>query len=62
MTEQEISIIDRYSTRAGLMFTVRDHNHYRIGQTVRYKGERYTITDISINENLNLTALSVIRK
>lgn len=62
MTEQEISIIDRYNTRTGLMFTVRDDNHYQVGQTVRYKGERYTIIKISINTSLNLTALNVIRK
>ena len=62
MTEQEITILDRFSTSSGLMFTVRDSNHYRVGQTVRYKGVSYTITAVSLNSSLNLTALSVTRK
>ena len=62
MPEKEISVLDRFRTSSGLIFAVRDHNRYRIGQTVRYNGVRYTITGINTNTNLNLTGLTVIRK
>ena len=61
MPEREITVLDRFSTSAGLTFAVRDGHHYQVGQTVRYRGVRYTITEISTNSSLNLTALRVIR-
>ena len=60
--EKEIKILDRFSTASGLLFTVRDNNHYQVGQTVRYNGVNYTITGINPNDSLNLVGLKVVRK
>lgn len=62
MTEKEIRILDRFSTPAGLVFTVRDDDEYRVGQTVSSNGLLYTITGITANSSLNVLGLKVVRK
>ena len=62
MDDMEIRILDRFSTREGLIFTVRDDGRYRVGQTVRVNGICYTITGIHTNSSLSVIGLKVVRK
>ena len=59
MNDIEINILDRFDTPSGVMFTVRDKNDYRIGQTIRYRGTHYTITGINVSKSLNVVGLTV---
>ena len=62
MDDEEIRILDRFTTQAGFIFTVRDGNQYSVGQTVRYHGSYYTIIGININRSLNVIGWNVVRK
>ena len=61
MNDLEIKILDRFKTRTGFLLTVRDNRQYRIGQTVRCEGRRYTITGVSRNSSLNVIGLNVVK-
>ena len=61
LPDKEIAVLEKYRTEKGLLFTVRDHNRYRVGQTVQHNGIRYRVIEIITNASLNLTGLRVIR-